>query len=135
MKDMLMKLISNKSLYLKILEGLIIIIAIIVIGSCCKSTKYGNSSGNNNNFGIAVQDGKWIYYIEMDDDEPTGIFKVKENGKKTEKVIDGNIFGLNIIDNYIYCVEYNEDDAQYNLIRVKTNGNNKETLAKDLRFL
>ena len=43
MKDMLMKLISNKSLYLKILAGLIIIIAIIVIGSCCKSTKYGNS--------------------------------------------------------------------------------------------
>lgn len=132
MKDMLMKLISNKSLYLKILAGLIIIIAIIVIGSCCKSTKYGNSSGNNNNFGIAVQDGKWIYYIEMDDDEPTGIFKVKENGKKTEKVIDGNIFGLNIIDNYIYCVEYNEDDAQYNLIRVKKNGNNKETLAKNI---
>lgn len=132
MKEKIMKIILNKNLCLKILAGIIIIIAILVVTSCVKKTEYGNSNGNNNNLGLAVEKGKWIYYINMDDNEPVGIAKVKNNGKKTEKVIDGNIYGLNIIDNYIYCVEYDEDDSQYNLIKVKTNGKNKEILARNI---
>lgn len=123
---------SNKALCMRIVAAIIIIIAVLVIASCFKGEKAGNSAGNAKNLGLAVQDGNWIYYVEVDDDEPVGICKVKNNGKKTEKVVDGNFYGLNIIDNYIYCLEYDEDDRQNNLIRIKTNGKNKEILARDI---
>lgn len=124
--------ITKKSIFMKVLAVIIIVIALIVIGSCFKGAKYGNSAGNSSNMGLAVQDGRWIYYVEVDDDEPVGICRVKNNGKKTEKVVDGYMYELNIIDNYIYCIEYNEDEYRYDLIRVKTNGKNKETLARDI---
>ena len=44
------------------------------------------------------------------------------NGKKTEKVADGYMYNLNIVDNYIYCLEYNEDEERNDLIKIKTNG-------------
>ena len=124
--------VTNKSISLKILSALIVIIAIIVIVSCFNKTKYGNSTGNNNNLGLAVQDGKWIYYVDIDDNEPVGICKVKNNGKKTEKIVEGTMYELNILDGYIYCIEYDEDNDQFNLIKIKTNGKNKETLARDI---
>jgi len=123
---------ANKEIARKILAGLIILIALIVIASCFKGTEYGNLEGNSNNMGLAVQDGKWIYYVEIDNEEPVGIYKVKTNGKKTEKVVDGNMYYLNIIDNYIYCLEYDEEEARCNLIKIKTNGKNKEILARDI---
>lgn len=140
MKEKLMKSIefikrfvnTNKALCMKIIAGMIIIIAILVIASCFKGTKYGNSVGNNSNLGLTVQDGKWIYYVEVDDNEPVGICKVKTNGKKTKKIADGYMYNLNIIDNYIYCLEYDEEDGQNNLIKIKTNGKNKEILASDI---
>lgn len=140
MKEKIMKEINsairfisdNKSLAMKMLAGLIILITLLVIASCFKGTKYGNSAGNINNLGLAVQDGKWIYYVEVDGNEPVGICKVKTNGKKTEKVAEGSMYCLNIVDNYIYCLEYNEDDTQYDLIKIKTNGKKKEILARDI---
>lgn len=131
--EFIKKLINvNKSLSMKIIAGLIIIIAIIVIASCFKGTEIGNSAGNSNNLGIAAQDGKWIYYIDVDGDEQVGICKVKTNGKKTKKVVEGNMSHLNVMDNYIYCLEYDEDEMQNNLIKVKTNGKNKKILARDI---
>jgi len=72
---------ANKSISMKIIAGLIIIIAILVITSCFKGDKYGNTAGNINNMGLAVQDGKWIYYVGIDNEDPVGIYKVKTNGK------------------------------------------------------
>lgn len=123
---------TKKSIFMKILAVIIVIIAVIIIGSCFKGKKYGNSAGNSSNMGLAVQDGSWIYYVEIDDNEPVGICKVKNNGKKTEKVVEGQMYELNIIDDYIYCVEYSEDEYRYDLIKVKTNGKKKETLARDI---
>lgn len=122
----------HKNLCKKILAVVIIIIAIMVIASCIKGKNYGNSAGNSYNYGLATQEGKWIYYVEYDDEEPVGIYKVKANGKKTEKVTDGIMYYLNIVDNYIYCAEYDEDDNQANLIKMKTNGKNKEILARNI---
>ncbi len=121
---------TKKSMCLKIVAVLIILIAIIVIALSFKGEKIGNTVGNSNNYGIAMQDGKWIYYMEFDDDEPVGICRVKNNGKKIEKVASGEFQGLNIIDNYIYCLEY--EDSDYNLIKMKKNGKNKEILARDV---
>ena len=39
---------------------------------------------------------------------------------------------LNVVDNYIYCLEYDEDKEQNNLIKVKTNGKKKEVIATDI---
>lgn len=126
------RVISNKALCLKIVVGLIIIALIIFVASFFRTTQYGNSNGNNNNLGFAVQKDNRIYYIEIDDNEVVGISRVKDNGKKIEKVIEGNVYGLNIMDNYIYCTEYNDDEAEHNLIRVKTNGKNKEILVRNI---
>ena len=120
---------GNKSLVLKIIAVLIVLITIIVVKSCFTGKKYGNSFGNSNNLGLAAEYGKWIYYIDFDDNESAGIRKIKPNGKKSEKVIDGNISNLNVIDGYIYCIE-EDDEGQNNLIRMKLNGKKKETLAK-----
>ncbi len=121
---------TKKSLVLKIAACIIIVVAILVIVSSLKGEKSGNIIGNSYNEGLAVQKGNWIYYIELDDDEAVGICKVKKNGKKIKKVVEGSFKELNIVDNYIYCLE--EDDGQYNLIKMKTNGKNKTTLARDV---
>ncbi len=123
---------SNKALTMKIIAVMIVIIAIVVIASCFGGDKFGNSIGNSSNLGLVAQEGSWIYYIQMDDDEPIGIYKVKNNGKNMKKVADGQYCGLNIIGNYIYCIEYDEDKDKNNLIRMKTNGKNKETLATNI---
>ena len=140
MKEKIIKILSmikevvlaNKTLAKKAILALIVIIAIILLASCFKETKIGNTSGNSHNLGIATQDGKWIYYVELDDEEPVGISRVKTNGKKTERVIDGYMWYLNVVDDYIYCLEYDEDKETNNLIRVKTNGKKKKVLATDI---
>lgn len=123
---------AKKSIFMKILALVIVIIAVIVIGSCFKTSKYGNSAGNTNNMGLAAQDGNWIYYVEINNNVPISICKVKNNGKKTEKIIDGEMYELNIVDNYIYCIEHNENENRNDLIRIKTNGKNRQTLATDI---
>lgn len=140
MQEKLMKIIefvkqfinANKSLYMKVIAGIVILIAVLVIAYCSKGNEYGNSAGNSSNAGIAVQDGKWIYYVEVDENEPVGIYKVKTNGKNIQKVVDGYMYCLNIIDNKIYCLEYDEDNDQNNLIKIKTNGKGKEILARNI---
>ena len=123
---------SNKKICYIALAVVIVIITIIIVASTFKGTQYGNSVGNANNHGIVAEDSKWTYYIGIDDDEPAGIFKTKNSGKNSEKVIEGSFFGLNIIDNYIYCIEYDDSNYQANLVKIKTNGKDKETLAKGI---
>ena len=133
-KDTVIDLIKiNRSLFLRILAVLIVIITIIVITSVFKKDEVGNTAGNLNfNYGISAEAGKWTYYMEFDDNEPSGIYRVKTNGEKTQKIIDGYYLYLNVLDNYIYCLEKDEDEKQYNLVKIKTNGNKKETLAKNI---
>lgn len=124
----------NRKLIMRALAVLIIIIAIIVLMVCFKGKKHVNSFANSNNKGIAAQDGKWIYFVDFDDDEPAGIKKIKQNGKKAEKVVDGSMAYLNISNGYIYCIEYDENESQSNLIKMKLNGKKKETLARDINL-
>lgn len=124
--------LSNKPVVMKILATLIIAIAILVVTSCIIGSKDEKLSGNSFNLGLAMQDGNWIYYVALDENEPVGINRVKENGKKVENVFDGNVSYLNIVDDYIYCLKYNEDKEVSNLIRVKTNGKNEKTLARNI---
>ena len=133
-KDIVLEFIqTHKPLVLKILAAMIVIITILVISSVLKKDEIGNTSGNLNfNFGIATEAGKWTYYMEFDDNEPSGIYRVKTNGEKTQKIIGGYYEYINVLGNYIYCLEKDEDDNQYNLVKIKTNGSKKEVLAKNI---
>lgn len=110
-KDMVINFIKeHRKLALRILAALIIIITILVIKSAFKKEKIGNSAGNLiQNKGLSVIVGKWIYYIEFDDGEPSGIYKVKKNGEKTEKIKSGYFEYLNVVDKYIYCLEKDQE--------------------------
>ncbi len=125
----------HRSLSLKVLAGIIAFISILVISSALKKEKIGNTAGNLiANHGISAEAGKWIYYIAFDDNEPSGIYKVKKNGEKTEKIIEGYFEYINVLDKYIYCIEKDEDKNQYNLVKIKKNGDKKETLAKNIDY-
>lgn len=123
---------DNKYIAMKVVAGIIIVITLCVVASGLRKPEVFNYSGNSSNLGLAVQQEKWIYYVEIDADEPVGICRVKNNGKKTEKVVEGYMYYLNIVDNYIYCLEHDEDSKQNNLIKVRTNGKHKEILARDI---
>lgn len=126
---------EHRKITMRALVALIVIITILVITSALKKDKIGNSAGNLiNNNGISATEGKWIYYVEFDDGEPSGIYKVRNSGNKTKKVKSGYFEYLNIIDKYIYCLEKDEDKNQYNLVKMKTNGSKKETLAKNIDY-
>lgn len=136
LKFMIISFINeHRKLALRILAGLIVVVTIFVISSVFKSDKIGNTAGNLiMNHGMSAEAGKWTYYIEFDDNEPTGIYKVKTNGTKTVKVKSGYFEYINVIDKYIYCLEKDEEKNQYNLVKMKTNGNKKETLARNIDY-
>lgn len=131
-KEKIIEIINlNKPLVFKVLAILIIVITILTIKSVLK-VEIGNTAGNLYSNGISAIEGKWIYYIEFDDNEPFAIYKVKKNGEKKEKVIEGHFEYINVSDSYIYCLEKNQEKNEYNLIKMKTNGNKKEVLAKNI---
>ena len=80
---------NNRKITAIVIASFIMLITVIVIASCIRPKKQGNTAGNSYNTGIATQEGKWIYYIEMDNSESIGICKVKQNGKNTKKVAEG----------------------------------------------
>ena len=90
------------------------------------------NTGNAFNKGFATVDGNWMYYVEFDNDGPVAINRVKDNGEKIENIADGNLYYINIVDNYIYCLEYDEDKEKNNLVKIKKNGKDKEILIADI---
>lgn len=123
-------ILTNKKITMEILAGIIIIVTILVIASCFKTNKFENSTGNNNNLGLATQAGNKIFYVDIDDGEIVGICKMNKNGKKTEKISEGMLSNINVMGNYIYCIE--SENSEKNLIRIKTNGDKREILARDI---
>lgn len=124
---------EHKKIVLSILAGLIVIITILVVWSTLGKQEMGNTAGNlYGNHGIAAQSGKWVYYMWFDDNKPAGIYRVKENGKKTEKVNEGYYEYINVVSKYIYCIERDADKGEFNLVKIKTNGKTKEVLASNI---
>ena len=122
----------HKSICMKLLALIIVIITVLVITSVLRGSKGINKYANSNNAGIAVQDGSWIYFSKVEDGGVAGIYKVKQNSKNATKVIEGNLYCLNLVDNYIYCLEEDDDDGQNNLVKIKKNGKDKEILAENI---
>lgn len=97
----------------------------------------GNTIGNIRNYGYAVEDGNWIYYLAPNEDSSQiGIFKVKSNGKdkKLLYMSEIDIVSLNVYKNHIYFIgsgveTYTETDELDNKIyRIKKDGSEPEVL-------
>ena len=71
----------------------------------------GNSVGNIANNGYVASYGDWIIYNNQ---HGGGIYKIKKDGTRKEKLSDGFVYQLNIMDGWIYYV-YDNDRAIYRI--------------------
>lgn len=85
-----------------------------------------NFNGNLNNLGFALKKGSSIYFHGYKNGSTDGIYKM--TGSKIEKINDDYGIYLNSSDKYIYYL--NVDN--YNIMRIKTNGEDKETVIEDV---
>ena len=104
---------EKKKILPKIIS-LIIILAILTVGyflydyGVISFKKVGNSIGNIRNLGYMAQNGKWIFFVN---EEENCIYKVDKNGNDKEIILDNNgeIFGLNIYKNKLYFITVKEN--------------------------
>ena len=91
----------------------------------------GNTVGNIRNYGYAVEDGGWIYYLVPNSDSTKiELCKIKNNGKNKELLYtcEHDIISLNAVGDYLYFIgisltPYSETDEIDNKIyRIKKDG-------------
>lgn len=88
----------------------------------------GSTSGNLANGGFIAQQGDWLYYKAMDNGRYS-LNKMKIDGSNKKKLINGDIFNINIFGDWIYFNSgYNSrrPDASGLFGKVKTDGTNLE---------
>ena len=90
--------------------------------------KISNTSGNLNNSGFSVEKDGWVYYLGIKDSNSDGIYRVKANSNKKEKVSSDYGLYLNTSGKYIYYLEM--EAGNYNIVRI--NGKDKETIISDV---
>ena len=129
MKDRIFKFIKdNRNIcIISLLVLAILIISIILI--LCRGDR-GNSTYNLNNLGFSVKKDGWVYYLGLKDNTSDGIYRIKENGDKGEKISSDYGIYLNVSGNYIYYLDISEDE--YNIVKMKTNDTNKEVVINDV---
>lgn len=120
------------------------VILVLVIGGAfvishlfTQDNTAGNTIGNIRNYGYAVKDGNWIYFLAPNEDSSQiGIYKIKANGKGQELLYmsELDVVSLNSYGNYIYFIgagvdTYTEEDELDNKIyRMKKDGSDLEVL-------
>lgn len=117
----------------KCIIGIIAVVAIILliaIISALTGGKAGNTPGNLQAGGFAADAGSWTYYVKLDDGDLDGIYKVK--GTKTEEVTDAEGMYINVVGSKIYYAEADEDSYEVNIVKMNSNGKDKETIVKDI---
>lgn len=122
-------IVENKKLSITVGVILLLIITanIIVI---CNKTKIGNTSGNLTNSGFSVVKEGWVYYLGLNESNTDGIYKIKLNGNKKEKVSSDYGLYLNKSGEFLYYLDVT--DGKYNIAKMKTNGENKEIFVEDV---
>ena len=122
---------ANKILSISICAVLLIIIIVVII--LCTRTEIGNTGSNLANLGFSVKDGSWTYFnMNSDKSETNGIYKMKSNGDKKEKISEDNGLYLNKAGNYLYYITSNEDLNGYDLIKIKDNGEDRQVIAENI---
>ncbi len=84
-------------------------------------------SGNLVNRGLAAGDGEWLYYTSLEDQEESGIFKVRPNEEDLSKIVKDGADYLNVEGEWIYYRNRDEGDRIY---RIKTDGSSRERLSE-----
>lgn len=132
LKNKLVSLImANKILSISICVALLIIIIVVIV--MCTRTEIGNTNGNLNNLGFSVKKNGWVYYnMNSDQSDTNGIYKMKNNGDKKERISTDYALYLNNSGSYLYYIASNEELNGYNLIKIKTNGEDREVIAENV---
>lgn len=116
---------------------LLITVILCLMSSMLINNKAGNTIGNIRNYGYAVENNNWIYYLAPNEDSTEiGIFKIKNNGKDKQQLYmsELDIVSLNVYKDYIYFIGsatetyLEEDDVDNKIYRMKTDGTNLEVL-------
>ena len=115
----------NKNVLIIIGIAIIIILAFL-LRELTKKKDY-NIAENIYNGGIVATNGKTIYYYNVDD---SSIYKKKINSTKKKKIIEASAVYINAYDGYIYYIEPNEQ--HYDLVKVKENGQDKQTVIENV---
>ena len=87
----------------------------------------GNTSGNLANDGLVAQQGDWIYYVSFDGENNT-LNKMKTDGSDKKTLLNGNIFNVSVVGDWIYYNCGDRNDGSGSIGRVKTDGSNIQTL-------
>ncbi|MBQ3145199.1 MAG: DUF5050 domain-containing protein [Clostridia bacterium] len=116
---------ENKKSAIVVSITLIIIIGIIVsiVGGV---TKNKSTNGNLNNSGFTVKNRGWVYYLGFNEGQSDGIYKLK--GNKNEKLVDDYALYLNESGKYIYYLDVGTEA----IVKIKTNGRDKETIISEV---
>lgn len=96
----------------------VIVMMLGCIGCSTNSKDVGSTNANIVNGGMIAKDNEWIYYAIED-----GLYKCKEDGSDTEKMLDVTARSLNIADGWIYfCSPYE------GVYKIKTDGTEHQML-------
>lgn len=95
-----------------------------VVGIAIKQDQ--NIYGNLRNIGFSASNRNTTYYLEFDDQNIKGIFKIKND--KKEKISDEGGLYLNIDSNRIYYL----DELSKSIISIKTNGEDKKIVLENV---
>lgn len=79
--------------------------------------KRGNTLGNDSNSGMVVQDGKYIYYVNHEDDNK--IYRIKDGTDKRELFLEDSGEYLNIINGVLYYINRSDKRRIYK-VNLKT---------------
>lgn len=120
---------TNKRFSIIVATVLIIVIILSIIFACNRA-EVGNTSGNLNNSGFSVEKNGWVYYLGLKDSNTDGIYRVKLNSDKKEKISSDYGLYLNKSGKFIYYLDRTSDN--YDIVKMKTNGESKETIISNV---
>lgn len=131
LKNNIANLFKGKRNQIFIATGILVVILVIIAITCSiNGEKTENISRDLANMGFVTKNGNHIYYLGYDTGSIDGIYKMKLNATKIEKVNGDYALYLNSDGKNIYYLDYENED----LVKVKNNGKDKEILTETLDF-
>jgi hypothetical protein len=90
----------------------------------------GNTPGNLSNYGLAAQQGDWIYYSTVFVNGGKGnLYKIRTDGTGKTKLIDGRVLFINVVGDWIYYVNIGVSGNNYDLYKIRTDGTGETKLS------
>ena len=124
LKDKIKPIVLENKKNIIICAGVLLIIIIALVLIFRNGSE--NFNGNLNNLGFTLKKGSSIFFQGYKEGSVDGIYKM--TGSKIEKINDDYEIYLNSSGKYIYYL--NVDN--YNIMRMKTDGTDKETVIEDV---